>query len=110
MAYRVAINGFGRIGQCVLRALYENDYRDDIQIVAINELADTSTLSYLTRYDTTHGRFPGKVSHSEDELVINDEDHIRILRQSDPARLPWDRQEIDLLLECSGSFNSRGGG
>ena len=107
MAYRIAINGFGRIGQCVLRALYEKDFRDDIQVVAINELADTNTLAYLTQYDTTHGHFPGKVSHTENELIINEKDHIRILRQADPARLPWGASEIDLLLECSGSFNSR---
>ena len=107
MAYRIAINGFGRIGQCVLRALYENGFRDDIQVVAINELSDTNTLAYLTQYDTTHGRFPGHVGHNENELIINQEDRIRILRQADPARLPWCRQELDLLLECSGSFKSR---
>ncbi|MCL6268431.1 erythrose-4-phosphate dehydrogenase [Sansalvadorimonas sp. 2012CJ34-2] len=103
MAYRVAINGYGRIGQCVLRALYENGYRDDIQVVAINELTDIRTLAYLTRYDTTHGRFPVEVSHSGDDLIVGG-DHIRVLSQRDPARLPWDRQEINLLLECSGSF------
>ncbi len=103
MAYRVAINGYGRIGQCVLRALYENGYRDDIQVVAINELADIRTLAYLSRYDTTHGRFPVEVSHSDNELIVGG-DPVRVLSQRDPARLPWDRQEIDLLLECSGSF------
>ena len=105
MAYRVAINGYGRIGQCVLRALYENGYRKDIQVVAINELADINTLAYLTRYDTTHGRFPAEVSHNNEELIV-DGDRIRVLSQRDPARLPWDRQEIDLLLECSGSFKN----
>ena len=105
MAYRVAINGYGRIGQCVLRALYENEYRKDIQVVAINELADINTLAYLTRYDTTHGRFPAEVSHNNEELIV-DGDRIRVLSQRDPARLPWDRQEIDLLLECSGSFKN----
>ena len=103
MTYRVAINGYGRIGQCVLRALYENGYRDDFQVVAINELTDTRTLAYLTRYDTTHGRFPVEVDHNRDELIVGG-DRIRVLSQRDPARLPWDRQEIDLLLECSGSF------
>ncbi|WP_281646767.1 glyceraldehyde 3-phosphate dehydrogenase NAD-binding domain-containing protein [Parendozoicomonas sp. Alg238-R29] len=106
MAYRIAINGFGRIGQCVLRALYENGYRDQLQVVAINELADTKTIAYLTQYDTTHGRFPGEVSHSEDELIINN-DCIRILRESDPQKLSWKEQEVDLLLECSGSFKDR---
>ena len=64
MAYRVAINGYGRIGQCVLRALYENGYRQNMQVVVINELSDIDTLAYLTRYDTTHGRFPARVEHS----------------------------------------------
>lgn len=106
MAYRIAINGFGRIGQCVLRALYENGYRDQLQVVAINELADTRTIAYLTQYDTTHGQFPGQVSHTEDELIIND-DRIRIFHEPDPKALPWKEQEIDLLLECSGSFKDR---
>ena len=106
MAYRIAINGFGRIGQCVLRALYENGYRDQLQVVAINELADTRTIAYLTQYDTTHGQFPGQVSHTNDELIIND-DRIRIFHEPAPQALPWKEQEIDLLLECSGSFKDR---
>ncbi|CAM3481402.1 type I glyceraldehyde-3-phosphate dehydrogenase [Parendozoicomonas haliclonae] len=107
MASRVAINGYGRIGQCVLRALYENNYRKDIQVVAINELADINTIAYLTRYDTTHGRVPFTVDHEGDELIINGQDRIRILREEGPENLSWHEQEIDLLLECSGSFNSR---
>ncbi len=106
MAYRVAINGFGRIGQCVLRALYENGYRDHLQVVAINELADIKTLAYLTQYDTTHGRFPGQVSHTGSELII-DGDVIQILQQDDPSQINWKEHNIDLLLECSGSFKSR---
>ena len=106
MAYRIAINGFGRIGQCALRALYENGYRDQLQVVAINELADIRTIAYLTQYDTTHGQFPGQVSHTGDKLIIN-EDRIRIFHESNPENLPWREQEIDLLLECSGSFKDR---
>ncbi|WP_211824896.1 type I glyceraldehyde-3-phosphate dehydrogenase [Kistimonas asteriae] len=106
MAFRLAINGYGRIGQSVMRALYECGYREYFQVVAINELADIATLAYLTRYDTTHGRFPGQVSHEGDYLQING-DHIRVLNEPDPARLPWRELEIDLVLECSGSFKDR---
>ena len=104
--HRIAINGYGRIGQCVLRALYENGYRDDLQVVAINELSDTATLTYLTRYDTTHGRFPEKVRHQENELIVG-QDRICILNQHNAVDLLWHEQEIDLLLECSGSFTDR---
>lgn len=110
MTYRVAINGYGRIGQCVLRALYENGYRDHpvhgMKVVAINELANIDTLTYLTRYDTTHGRFPGQVSADETHLFIGD-DRIRVFNQPDPREINWQDQNIDLLLECSGSFNDR---
>ena len=106
MTYRIAINGYGRIGQCVLRALYENNYRDQLQVVAINELADSETITYLTRYDTSHGRFPGQVSHVGNELNIND-DHIQLLNSPNPQDIDWHAQEIDLLLECSGSFKER---
>ncbi|WP_257284582.1 type I glyceraldehyde-3-phosphate dehydrogenase [Endozoicomonas sp. SESOKO1] len=110
MTYRVAINGYGRIGQCVLRALYENGYRDHpvhgMAVVAINELANIDTLTYLTRYDTTHGRFPGQVSADETHLFIGD-DRIRVFNQPDPREINWQDQNIDLLLECSGSFNDR---
>ena len=106
MAFRVAINGYGRIGQSVLRALYENGYRRDIQVVAINELANIETLTYLTRYDTTHGRFPGTVSHQDNCLHIN-EDLITIFCEPDPGKLQWHELDIDLVLECSGSFKDR---
>lgn len=106
MAYRVAINGYGRIGQSVLRALYENGYRRKMQVVAVNELSDIETLAYLTRYDTTHGRFPARVEHSGNELFI-DGDRINILSASRPQDIDWKEQGIDLLLECSGAFNDR---
>ena len=104
--FRLAINGYGRIGQCVLRALYSSQYREDFKVAAINELADLDTLAYLTRYDTTHGRFPYPVSHDGDSLLIG-QDTITILREQDPSRLPWRALGIDLLLECSGSFSDR---
>ena len=87
MGYRVAINGYGRIGQCVLRALYSHPAGRDLRVVAINELSDIDTLTYLTRYDTTHGRFPLPVSRQGDHLMIGD-DAIRVLNEPDPARLP----------------------
>lgn len=106
MSYRVAINGYGRIGQSVLRAIYTSPLRQQFTTVAINELADIDTLTYLTRYDTTHGRFPLPVDNNGRELLI-DGDAIRILREEDPERLPWRELDIDLLFECSGSFSDR---
>ena len=104
--YRVAINGYGRIGQCVLRALYENGYRDHFQVVAINELSDIDTIAHLTRYDSTHGRFQGTVAVEGDSLWVNG-DVIRVLNSTDPAELPWKEMGIDLVLECSGAFSDR---
>jgi len=104
--FRVAINGYGRIGQCVLRALYENGYRDHLQVVAINELSDIDTIAHLTRYDSTHGRFRGDVSVAGDDLVVNG-DHIRVLRHPEPTELPWRLLDVDLVLECSGAFSDR---
>ncbi len=104
--FRIAINGYGRIGQCVLRALYENGYRDHLQVVAINELSDIDTIAHLTRYDSTHGRFRGEVGVESDDLVVNG-DRIRVLRHPDPSDLPWRLLDVDLVLECSGSFSDR---
>lgn len=102
--FRIAINGYGRIGQCVLRALYENGYRDHLQVVAINELSDIDTIAHLTRYDSTHGRFHGEVAVDGDHLVVNG-DRIRVLRHPDPAELPWRLLDVDLVLECSGAYS-----
>ncbi len=104
--FRIAINGYGRIGQCVLRALYENGFRDHLQVVAINELSDIDTIAHLTRYDSTHGRFSGSIAVQGQDLIING-DPIRVLRHSDPAELPWNELDIDLVLECSGSYSDR---
>jgi D-erythrose 4-phosphate dehydrogenase len=106
LSYRVAINGYGRIGQCVLRAIYENGLQAQLQVVAINELSDLDTVTYLTRYDTTHGRFPAIVDHNGSQLLIND-DAIQILNETEVEKLPWADLGIDLLFECSGSFSSR---
>ncbi|NRA20930.1 MAG: erythrose-4-phosphate dehydrogenase [Oceanospirillaceae bacterium] len=111
MSYRVAINGYGRIGQCVLRAIYERAQRHSdggkqLEIVAINELADIETVTYLTRYDTIHGRFPLPVEHSGDTLII-DGDRIKVLNEADPSKLPWGELGVDLVIECTGSFTAR---
>ncbi len=106
MTYNVAINGYGRIGQSVLRALYTSPLRNHFNVVAINELADIDTLTYLTKYDTTHGRFPMPVSSDRDNLYIGS-DRIRVLREEQPENLPWEALGIDLIFECSGSFGDR---
>ena len=103
---RIAINGYGRIGRSVLRALYESEARNSIQIVAINELADTKTIAHLTRYDSTHGRFPGTVSATENQLTING-DTISIVHQQNLDQLPWAELRVDVVLECSGTFSDR---
>lgn len=107
MTKRIAINGYGRIGQSVLRALYERGYRQHLQVVAINELSDIETIAYLTRYDTTHGRFPGPVEVlGPHELEISG-DKIAVLRSESIEQLPWRDQNIDLVMECTGKFGSR---
>jgi D-erythrose 4-phosphate dehydrogenase len=106
MSYRVAINGYGRIGQAVLRAIYERSLQSQLQIVAINELSDIDTVTYLTRYDTVHGRFPFDVEQIDNSLLIEG-DLIQVLNEQDPAKLPWDELAVDLVLECTGSFNQR---
>ncbi|UVW35248.1 type I glyceraldehyde-3-phosphate dehydrogenase [SAR92 clade bacterium H455] len=103
---RIAINGYGRIGRSVLRALYESEARNSVQVVAINELADSKTIAHLTRYDSTHGRFSGTVSVDENRLQING-DSIAILHQSSIDQLPWAELEVDVVLECSGTFSDR---
>ncbi|WP_227367462.1 type I glyceraldehyde-3-phosphate dehydrogenase [Halomonas sp. M20] len=105
MPLRIAINGYGRIGQCVLRALVERN-NANLQVVAINELSDLETIAYLTRYDTTHGRFPGRIDTREERLIINGHS-ISVVSEADPAKLPWSELEIDLVVECSGSFKDR---
>ena len=103
---RLAINGYGRIGRSVLRALYESDARNIVKVVAINELADGKTIGHLTRYDSTHGRFPGTVDVADDQLTING-DSITIFHSEQISQLPWGELEIDVVLECSGAFADR---
>ncbi|AQU82843.1 MULTISPECIES: type I glyceraldehyde-3-phosphate dehydrogenase [unclassified Halomonas] len=106
MTIRVAINGFGRIGRNVLRALYENGYRDRVQVVAINDLGDPSLNSHLLRHDTVHGHFPFKVEHDAESITV-DGDRIAISSERDPAQLPWASMNIDLVMECTGLFTKR---
>lgn len=113
MSYRIAINGYGRIGRCVLRALYESTNYADLRIVAINDLADTRTLAHLTRYDSTHGRFLGDVQAdgeggAEEALVIAG-DRVLVTSIASVEALPWQDAGIDLVMECSGAFTSRAG-
>ncbi|TLX47847.1 erythrose-4-phosphate dehydrogenase [Pseudoalteromonas phenolica] len=106
MAIKLAINGFGRIGRNVVRALYESGRRQDIEIVAINELADPKAVAHLLKYDTSHGRFAYSVSHDAPFLEVNG-DKIQLFSESDPAHLPWQALEVDVVLECTGVFHSR---
>jgi glyceraldehyde 3-phosphate dehydrogenase len=106
MTIRVAINGYGRIGRNILRAHYEGGRKHDIQIVAINDLGDAKTNAHLTRYDTVHGKFPGTVVVDGDAMVVNG-DRIQVCAQRNPAELPWQDLKVDVVLECTGLFNSK---
>lgn len=106
MAIRVAINGYGRIGRCVLRALYERPYRDRIQIVGINELSELPSLVHLTRFDSTHGTFDGQVEMTEGAMTVNN-DVIQVFSENDLSCLNWEELEVDVVLECSGSYIDR---
>lgn len=106
MAIRVAINGYGRIGRNILRALYESGRNKEIQIVAINDLGSAETNAHLTQYDTVHGRFQGKVSVEGEYMVVNG-DKIRVVSNRDPAQLPWGELGVDVVHECTGFFTSK---
>src|ERR1700736_849224 len=106
MAIKVGINGYGRIGRNILRALYEGKHGGDIKIVAINDLGDANTNAHLTRFDTVHGRFRGEVHVDGDSMVVNG-DRIRVVAQRDPAKLPWAELGVDYVLECTGLFTSK---
>ncbi|MEX0607578.1 MAG: type I glyceraldehyde-3-phosphate dehydrogenase [Halofilum sp. (in: g-proteobacteria)] len=103
MAIKAAINGYGRIGRNVLRALYEEGRNQEIEIVAINDLGDAETNAHLTRHDTAHGPFPGTIAVEGDAIVVNG-DRIRVCAERDPARLPWGELGVDVVLECTGLF------
>jgi glyceraldehyde 3-phosphate dehydrogenase len=107
MTIRIAINGYGRIGRNTMRAFYESRKKfPDMQIVAINDLGDIETNAHLTRYDTTHGKFPGEVSVSGNDIIING-DKIRVVAERDPKKLPWKELNVDVVFECTGFFTSK---
>lgn len=106
MSIKVGINGYGRIGRNILRALYESGRKDEIEIVAINDLGNADTNAHLTQYDTAHGRFPGDISVEGDNMIVNG-DKIRVLSERDPAKLPWGELGVDVVHESTGFFTSK---
>ncbi|MEE4788906.1 type I glyceraldehyde-3-phosphate dehydrogenase [Pseudomonas alliivorans] len=106
MTLRIAINGFGRIGRNVLRALYTQGYRQDLQVVAINDLGDSEMNAHLLRFDTVHGPFSGTVECDKESLTVNG-DRIAVSAIRNPAELPWKSHNIDVVFECTGLFTSR---
>lgn len=106
MAIRLAINGYGRIGRNILRALYESNRHSEFKIVAINDLGDAQTNAHLTRYDTVHGRFNAEVNVEGEFLVVNG-DKIKVCAIRNPAELPWQELNVDIVLECTGLFTSK---
>jgi glyceraldehyde 3-phosphate dehydrogenase len=106
MTIKVAINGYGRIGRNILRAHYEGGKKNDIQIVAINDLGNAESNAHLTRYDTAHGKFPGTVVVEGDNMIVNG-DKIRVFAQRNPADIPWGELGVDVVLECTGFFTTK---
>jgi len=102
MTKRLAINGFGRIGRLALRALIENG-RDDMQVVAVNDLAGRATMAHLLKYDSVHGRFPGPIRHTDKSMTVAGHE-IQTFNEMDPSKLPWRKLEVDIVLECTGFF------
>ncbi len=106
MTIKVAINGYGRIGRNILRAHYEYGKKHDLAFVAVNDLGSPETNAHLTRYDTAHGKFPGKVAVDGDAMVV-DGDRIKVLAHRNPAELPWGELGVDVVLECTGLFTTK---
>ncbi|HEX7236663.1 MAG TPA: type I glyceraldehyde-3-phosphate dehydrogenase [Gammaproteobacteria bacterium] len=106
MPVKVAINGYGRIGRNILRALYESKRTKEIQVVAVNDLGDAKTNAHLTKYDTAHGPFPLPVGVDGDSLVFGG-DRIKVCAERDPSKLPWGQLGVDIVLECTGLFTSK---
>ncbi|MBA1274653.1 type I glyceraldehyde-3-phosphate dehydrogenase [Stutzerimonas azotifigens] len=106
MTIRIAINGFGRIGRNVLRALYTQSYRQDMQVVAINDLGSPAMNAHLLQFDSVHGHFDATVEVEEQHLVVNG-DRIAVTALRNPAELPWREHQVDVVFECTGLFTSR---
>lgn len=106
MTIKIGINGYGRIGRCILRSLYETNRTSEFQIVAINDLCPAETNAHLTQYDTAHGKFPGTVGVEGEYMIVNG-DRIRVFSERDPANLPWGELGIDVVHDCTGIFKSK---
>lgn len=106
MTLKIGINGYGRIGRNVLRAIYESNRRSEIQVVGINDLGDAETNAYLTRHDSAHGPFPGTVEVSGDHMIVNG-DSIRVMSERNPAELPWGELGAEIVVESTGIFNTK---
>ncbi|MDR1012577.1 MAG: type I glyceraldehyde-3-phosphate dehydrogenase [Coxiellaceae bacterium] len=106
MSIKIAINGYGRIGRNVLRAVYEEGYRNDIEVVAVNDLGDAKVNAYLTTYDTVHGKFIGTIETDGDYMIVNG-DKIKVLAEKDPSKMPWKNLDVDVVFECTGRFTSK---
>ncbi len=106
MAINIGINGYGRIGRNVVRAIQELDRAAEFNVIALNDLGDANTNAHLTRRDTAHGRFPGTVEVDGDDIIVNG-DRIRVFAERDPAKLPWGELGVDVVFECTGLFRTR---
>src|ERR1700753_3659328 len=106
MGVRVAINGFGRIGRNVLRAISESG-RTDIEVVGINDLGPVETNAHLLRFDSVHGRFPGEITVQGDTITVGNGKHIQVTAIKDPTQLPWKELNVDVAMECTGIFTSK---
>ena len=103
MACRIGINGFGRIGRMVMRRALT---LSDVEVVAINDLAHVGDLAYLLKYDSVHGLFPGEVSHTEHAILVNGKG-MQFSSEKEPAKIPWGRAGVDVVIEASGAFRGR---
>jgi len=107
MTIKIAINGYGRIGRNIVRAIYEGNRTDEFDIIAVNDLAQLEISTHLTKYDTAHGIFAESVKTENNQIVINDTHKIKYFSESDPENLPWKDLEIDIVFDCSGKFKSK---
>ena len=105
MVVNVGINGLGRIGRCILRAIYELCYNNDINIIAANSPGSTEQIAYLLQYDSVHSKFRHSIREENDQIIIDNKDIIKIYHEKEPSEIPWN--DIDMVLECSGKFNNR---
>ncbi len=106
MAIKIGINGYGRIGRNIVRAIHELGRRDEFDVVALNDLGDAQTNAHLTRRDSAHGPFPGTVDVDGDDIIVNG-DRIKVFAERDPAKLPWGELGVDVVYECTGLFRTR---